>query len=97
MCYGVALCASLLSLVVKSSLLIYKLRKRSGLTALLSWLPGLMRTSLDVDERLDIHKQQLTKALLHLLVACCEVRTLLRLTDTMSRPLPMPALTLSCE
>jgi hypothetical protein len=50
---------------MKTRLLIYKLRKRGS---------SMIRTvSSDVEERLDIHRQLMTKALLYLLVASCEV------------------------
>ena len=52
---------------MKTRLLIYKLRKRS------SSLAAVMRMTSDVEERLDINRQHITKALLYLLVASCEV------------------------
>jgi hypothetical protein len=64
--YGVALCVSLIALFKKSRLLVYKLKKRRS---------RLMRTAIgDIEERLDIHKQHMTKAIIYLLTACCEVR-----------------------
>ena len=66
MFYGLALCASLFVLYKKARLLIYKLRKRSSATM------GMFCS--DVEERLDLHRQRMTKALLYLLVSSCEVR-----------------------
>ncbi len=72
--YGLALCASLIALRTKSRLLIYKLRRRRSPTF------SLVRTTIgDLEERLDIHKQQTTKAVIYLLTACCEVRRRLQL------------------
>ena len=68
MFYGPALCASLFALFMKARLLIYKLRKRSSPFAAVT----RMMTS-DVEERLDIHRQRMTKALLYLLISTCEV------------------------
>jgi hypothetical protein len=54
---------------MKTRLLIYKLRKRgSAMVRTVS-----LQLSSDVEERLDIHRQRMTKALLYLLVASCEV------------------------
>ena len=52
----------------------YKLRKRSSATM------GLFCS--DVEERLDLHRQRMTKALLYLLVSSCEVQR--------PRPQPVP-------
>ena len=82
--YGLALCVSLIALFKKSRLLIYKLRKRRSPTF------SLVRMAIgDVEERLDIHKQHMTKAVIYLLTACCEVRRRSQLA--WSAPLPMPA------
>ena len=60
---------SLIALFKKSRLLVYKLRKRRSPTF------SLARMAIgDVEERLDIHKQHMTKAVIYLLTACCEVR-----------------------
>ena len=67
MVYGPALCASLFAIFMKTRLLIYKLRKRS------SPLAAVIRMTSDVEERLDIHRQHMTTALLYLMTACCEV------------------------
>jgi len=65
MFYGPALCAALFALFMKTRLLIYKLRKRGS---------AMIRTvSSNVEERLDIHRQRMTKALLYLLISTCEV------------------------
>ena len=49
-----------------------------------------MRTAIgDVEERLDIHKQHMTKAVIYLLTACCEVRRRPQLA--WSAPSAMPA------
>ncbi len=66
MFYGLALGVSLFVLFTKARLLIYKLRKRS------SAMMGMFYS--DVEERLDIHRQRMSKALLYLLVSSCEVR-----------------------
>ena len=66
MFYGLALCASLFTLVTKARLLMYKLKKRSSVTISLFCS--------DVEERLDLHRQRMTKALLYLLVSSCEVQ-----------------------
>ena len=65
MFYGLALCASLFALFMKTRLLISKLRKRGS--AMIRTVPS------DVEERLDIHRQRMTKALLYLLISSCEV------------------------
>ena len=78
MFYGLALCASLFTLVTKARLLIYKLRKRSSATM------GLFCS--DVEERLDLHRQRMTKALLSLLITTCEVQ----------RPRPQPRADSNC-
>ena len=44
----------------------YKLKKRSSVTISLFCS--------DVEERLDLHRQRMTKALLYLLVSSCEVQ-----------------------
>ena len=74
MFYGLALCASLFTLFTKARLLMYKLRKRSSVT--------ISPFFSDVEERLDIHRQRMTKALLYLLVSSCEVQR--------RRPQPVP-------
>jgi hypothetical protein len=87
MFYGPALCASLFALFMKARLLIYKLRKRSSPFAAVT----RMMTS-DVEERLDIHRQRMTKALLCLLVSSCEVhhpRAAARVTCLCRYKLPM--------
>ena len=66
MFYGLALGASLFTLFTKARLLIYKLRKRSSVTI------GMF--CFGVEERLDLHRQRMTKALLYLLVSSCEVQ-----------------------
>ena len=67
MFFGVALCASLFALFTKMRLLLYKLhRRRAPMATFLS--------DVELEERFDIHMQLMTKALLHLLVACGEVR-----------------------
>ena len=50
---------------MKTRLLIFKLRKRGS--------AKIHTVSSDVEERLDIHRQRMTKALLYLLVSSCEV------------------------
>ena len=65
MFYGLALCASLFALFMKTRLLIYKLRKRGS--AMFHMVAS------NVEERLDIHRQRMTAALLCLLVSSCEV------------------------
>ena len=50
---------------MKTRLLIYKLRKRGS--AMIRTVPS------DVEERLDIHRQRMTAALLCLLISTCEV------------------------
>jgi hypothetical protein len=52
---------------MKTRLLIYKLRKRN------SPLAAVIRITSDVEERLDLHRQRMTAALLCLLVSSCEV------------------------
>ena len=70
MFYGVALCVSGIAIFKKANLLIYKLRKRRSCFA-----PSVRVLSAEhVEERLDINKQEVTKALLYLLVAAFEVR-----------------------
>ncbi len=60
---------SVIALFKKSRLLVYKLRKRRSPTF------SFARMAIgDVEERLDIHKQHMTKAVIYLLTACCEVR-----------------------
>jgi hypothetical protein len=54
---------------MKTRLLIYKLRKRSS--AIIRTVS--LQLSSDVEERLDIHRQRMTKALLYLLISTCEV------------------------
>ncbi len=54
---------------MKTRLLIYKLRKRGS--AMIRTVS--LQLSSDVEERLDIHRQRMTKALLYLLVSSCEV------------------------
>ena len=75
MFYGLALCASLFALFMKARLIVYKLRKRrsenSGLMCLVF--------NADVGERLDVHRQRMTRALLYLLLAVSEVCNSLRL------------------
>ena len=51
---------------MKMRLLIYKLRKRGS--AMIRTVPS------EVEERLDLHRQRMTKALLYLLVSSCEVQ-----------------------
>ena len=63
---------------MKTRLLIFKLRKRGS---------AMTRTvSSDVEERLDIHRQRMTKALLYLLISTCEVHH----PRTDLRDLPVP-------
>ena len=50
---------------MKTRLLIYKLRKRGS--EMIHTVPS------DVEERLDLHRQRMTKALLYLLISSCEV------------------------
>ena len=54
---------------MKTRLLIYKLRKRGS--AMIRTVS--LQLSSDVEERLDIHRQRMTKALLYLLISSCEV------------------------
>ncbi len=75
MFYGLALGVSLFVFFKKARLLIYKLRKRS------SAMMGLFYS--DVEERLDLHRQRMTKALLYLLVSSCEVQR------PISQPVPI--------
>ena len=50
---------------MKTRLLMYKLRKRGS---------AMIHTvSSNVEERLDLHRQRMTKALLYLLISSCEV------------------------
>ena len=67
MFFGVALCVSLFALFTKMRLLLYKLHRRCAPMATLL-------SDAELEERFDIHKQYMTKALLYLLVACGEVR-----------------------
>jgi hypothetical protein len=87
MFYGLALCASLFALFTKARLVVYKLRKRradnSGLMSLVF--------NADVGERLDVHRQRMTRALLYLLLAVSEVCSSLLWTGT--RQLPSVGLT----
>ena len=77
MFYGLAFGVTLFVLFKKARLLIYKLRKRSSATM------GMFCS--DVEERLDLHRQRMTKALLYLLVSSCEVQR--------PRPQPVPIAT----
>ena len=71
-CFGIALVASLYSTSGKLQLLLYKLRKRtSKRTPFVS--PQARKAAL-LEERSDIHKMHLQKALSYLLVAACEVK-----------------------
>ena len=54
---------------MKTRLLIFKLRKRGS--AMIRTVS--LQLSSDVEERLDIHRQRMTKALLYLLISSCEV------------------------
>ena len=67
MFFGVALCGSLFALFTKMRLLLYKLRRRRAPMA-------MFLSDAELEERFDIHKQLMTKALMYLLVACGEVR-----------------------
>ena len=67
MFFGVALCVSLFALFTKMRLLLYKLRRRRAPMA-------MFLSDAELEERFDIHKQLMTKALMYLLVACGEVR-----------------------
>jgi hypothetical protein len=70
MFYGLAVCASLFVLFMKARLLMYKLRKRSSPLAAVMRMTSAVE---DVKERLDVHRQHMTTALLYLITACCEV------------------------
>ncbi len=87
MFYGLALCASLFALFTKARLVVYKLRKRradnSGLMSLVF--------NADVGERLDVHRQRMTRALLYLLLAISEVCSSLRLARS-----KLPSVGLTC-
>jgi hypothetical protein len=65
--FGLALCSSLFALFMKMRLLLYKLqRRRAPMATFLS--------NAELEERYDIHRQHMTKALLYILSACSEVR-----------------------
>jgi hypothetical protein len=72
--FGVAMVASLYSMSGKLKLLIYKLRKRTSKHVVFA-SPQARKVAL-LEERSDIHKMHLQKALSYILLAICEVRPL---------------------
>ena len=93
---GLALSASLLALFTKMRLLLYKLHRRRAPSA-------TFLSSAELEERSDILKQHVTKVLLYLLCACCEVRHAMPVTSpagdrcvthTASQDIPFSVLTL---